>query len=150
MATQHKRNPFLNTNEYQRRIIFSITVPSIIACGVCLATMVYIHYISSHIIFYSHVDFNKPEIYIPWFLDLNRFSSMIPSFLFMISFLMLAAIVWSFDFSNKLLGPHDRIVSAIDDVLAGKGKAPIVLRRNDDMFQELVKRINVLIEKLPS
>ena len=74
---------------------------------------------------------------------------MIPSFLFMISFLMLAAIVWSFDFSNKLLGPHDRIVNELDDVLAGKGKKPIVLRRGDDMFMDLVKRINILVEKLP-
>ena len=149
MTAQYKRNPFLNTNNYQRRIIYSVMIPSVVASAVCLLTMIYIHYIASHIIFYSHVDFNRPEIYIPWFLDLNRFTSLIPWFLLMISFLMLAAILWAFDFSNKLLGPYDRVLRELDDINAGKSKKQIVFRHGDDMFIDLFKRVNALIEKLP-
>ena len=145
-----KRNPFLNTNRYQRRIILSVMTPSMIACGVCLFTMIYMHYISSHIIFYSHVDFNRPEIYIPWFLDLNRFAMIIPWILLMIAFLMVTVIAWSFDFSNKLLGPYERVIRELDDVIAGKGKKQITFRSGDEMFIELFRRVNTLIEKLPS
>ena len=120
MPAQFKRNPFLNTNSYQQRIIF-----------------------------YSHIDFNRPEIYIPWFLDLNRFTSIIPWILLMIGFLMLAAILWAFDFSNKLVGPYERVVREMDEIIAGKSKKEITFRQGDDMFIELFKRVNALIQKLP-
>ena len=149
MTIRNQRNPFVNLNPYQQRIILAIMLPALLACLICLFSLIYVYYISSHLVFYSKVDFSRPDIYVPWFLKINRLAAVIPWVLFIIASIMFAVIVWSYEFSNRIAGPHERIVRELDDILAGKGKKPIILRSRDDMFLELTKKINQLVDKLP-
>jgi nitrogen fixation/metabolism regulation signal transduction histidine kinase len=57
--------------------------------------------------------------------------------------------LWTYYVSNKIVGPFERVLREVDDILAGKGKNKIGIRSKDGMFEELVKRINALVERLP-
>jgi len=58
-------------------------------------------------------------------------------------------IFWAYNISNQILGPYERIVRELDLIISGQGRKLLKVRRNDEMFAELVERINVLItEKL--
>ena len=49
--------------------------------------------------------------------------------------------------SHTIIGPFDRIINEIDQILAGKKKGPIHLRKKDK-FKPMVDKINLLIEKV--
>ena len=51
--------------------------------------------------------------------------------------------------SNKILGACDRILRELDDVVAGRRREPLKVRKGDKMFQDILDRVNVLIERLP-
>ena len=70
----------------------------------------------------------------------------------MISVILLFLIFWVDSIYNKILGPYERILAELDRVLSGDKKGPLQTRKGDDkMFEELLKRINVLIvRKHPS
>ncbi len=48
--------------------------------------------------------------------------------------------------THTIVGPYDRILREIDDIIEGKKKTPIQLRKGDK-FQSLVDRINKLVDK---
>ena len=60
---------------------------------------------------------------------------------------VLAVIFWTFRISNRYLGPYERVINDLDDVLSGAKKGHIMTRKGDVIFEELLKRINALIEK---
>ena len=66
-----------------------------------------------------------------------------------ISLAFLFIVLWAYYVSNKIVGPFERVLREVDDILAGKGKKKIGIRSKDGMFEELVKRINALVERLP-
>ncbi len=49
--------------------------------------------------------------------------------------------------AHQILGPFDRIVRELDNFISGAGGGKIILRDNDK-FQPLVDRINILLERL--
>jgi len=49
--------------------------------------------------------------------------------------------------AHQILGPFDRIVRELDKFISGTGSGKIILRDNDK-FQPLVDRINILLERL--
>jgi len=63
------------------------------------------------------------------------------------SSLMFVVIFWTLHISNRHFGFYDRIIDDLDDVLSGTKKWPLETRKGDVIFEKLVKRINVLIEK---
>ena len=147
MAAKFKRS-LLRTNKYQDLIIYSVLVPCLFVSSISLASVFYIRYIAGHLTFFSHMDPSHPELMIPWFIDINRFNKIIPWVLFTIMCMMFLMIVWTFYFSNKLIGPYERVLRELKEVLCGEKKSPIGYRKGD-MFEELIKRINDLIKKLP-
>ncbi len=52
-------------------------------------------------------------------------------------------------FPTKLWVLSNVCCRGVDDILAGKGKKKIGIRSKGGMFEELVKRINALVERLP-
>jgi len=62
---------------------------------------------------------------------------------------MLLVVFWTYFASNKIVGPYERILRELDAILDGGPKKAIGTRKGDEMFSEILKRINVLIEKLP-
>ncbi len=67
----------------------------------------------------------------------------------LISLAFLFIVLWTYYISNKIVGPFERVLREVDDILAGKGKKKIGMRKGDVMFEELVKRIDALVERLP-
>ena len=149
MAERYQRNLFVHVNKYQRIIIFSVMFPSILSLLIALASLYYIRYVAGHLVFFSNIDINHTDMFIPWFMDMQRSLAMCSWVLLGVGLILLGIIVWSFKVSNQLVGPYERVVKELDEVLTGKNKKPIVLRNKDEMFSDLVKRINELISRLP-
>ncbi len=58
-------------------------------------------------------------------------------------------IVWSYKMSSQLVGSFERILRELDSILTGKDKRHIQTRKGDLLAEELLKRINALIDKVP-
>ncbi len=51
--------------------------------------------------------------------------------------------------SNDVVGPLDRIIRELDEVIDGGARQPITVRQRDELAHELLKRVNVLVKNLP-
>ncbi len=54
---------------------------------------------------------------------------------------------WAYKISNKVLGPYERVLRDLDKVIDGRSGKALTVRQGDDMFAELIARINVLIKQ---
>jgi len=79
--------------------------------------------------------------------DFDQLRKVIPVLLGAASILMFVVIFWTLRISNRHFGSYDRIIDDLDNVLSGTKKWPLETRKDDVIFEKLVKRINVLIEK---
>ena len=131
--SKFKRNLIPHLNKYQIRIIYPVLVSCLIACISFLLCLAYMYFPDEHKIF-NHFTFGQLKFLIPWLLIL-------------ISFILIFLVFWTYFMSNKLVGPYDRIVRELDEVLTGKRKGPIQARQGDEMFEGLLKRINSFLTK---
>ena len=76
------------------------------------------------------------------------FELAMPWLLVSLAIILVFVSLWTFDISNKLVGPFERILRELDEINEGKKKGPLKAREGDEMFDELLKRINKLLEKL--
>ncbi len=117
----YRRSLLFHINDFQKRLIFPVLLS-------CLFSQVCITYLYC----YSYNDqYYFLKMALPWIL---------------ISLAFLFIILWTYYVSNKIVGPFERVLWEVDDILAGKGKKKIVARKGDVMFEELVKRINALVD----
>ncbi|MDP8234168.1 MAG: hypothetical protein P9M06_05150 [Candidatus Saelkia tenebricola] len=58
-----------------------------------------------------------------------------------------AILVIAHKMTHSIVGPFDRIVRELNDHLEGKGRGPIILRKNDK-FSPLVDNVNKLLDKI--
>ncbi len=63
--------------------------------------------------------------------------------------LLFFVLYWAYRVSSQLVGAFDRILRELDEYLDGKGKKHIHSRKNDKLADELLKRINALIDRIP-
>ena len=71
-------------------------------------------------------------------------------FLLFVNLILIYYVIFArmvFRFVNRIFGPYSRILKELDDILAGERHQLLFLRK-DDYGQELIDRINALIEKL--
>ncbi len=129
-----KRNLFLHLNRFQLRILFYLT-----ALGfTCLALMVLF-------LSYLYAD-SENFIHQPQFFTIKM---CIVVALPITALLILIICLYTYRMTNKLFGAHYRIIREIDDVLEAGKKRELSVRRGDELFQELVDRLNKLIQRLP-
>lgn len=69
--------------------------------------------------------------------------------LLVLPLIFLLVIVWAYTITNKLVGAFDRILKELDEVIAGKQKRHLSVRKGDELAEEVVRRINLLIDRLP-
>lgn len=74
---------------------------------------------------------------------LDRF--LVVGTLLILYYIILARVV--FRFTNRLAGAYQRLLRELDEIIAGTRKAHFHLRK-DDYAQELITRINKLIDRL--
>ncbi len=132
-----KRSLFLNVNKYQRPILYLILLPSLFSCTILFS---YILYFQFEVI---------STLYSPEVKDTEQL--MIKS-LFVFGFLLisfLGVVLWAFRTSSNLVGAFERIITELDAILAGKGKKHVYARKDDQLANDLLKRVNALIDKLP-
>ncbi len=130
MANKFKRKLFCVTNHFQRWFLYPIIISFFIGCAVAWLSLVYFYVM------------NMPTSYAVF----ERFKQAIPLFLVVFCFLMFCVMLWTCYVSNKIFGPYQRIIRELDEVLQKKRKGPLTVRQGDKMFEELLKRINVLIQ----
>ncbi len=126
----YKRSLLFHINTFQKQLI----LPVMLSCLFSLVCLAYLYFYSDvgRLIYSDQYYFVKMAL--PWIL---------------ISLAFLFIVLWTYYVSNKIVGPFERVLREVDDILAGKGKKKIGTRKGDVMFEELVKRIDALVERLP-
>lgn len=139
MAPKYKRDIIGNINKHQEKVLY----PFYVCCLFILAGIVLLAYLLLQHPFFSHANDYRA-------LLANQITSLkliIVGIGFLIVITFFSLIFWAHYISNRILGPFDRIISDLDKVLLGKRKKPLTVRKGDEMFQELLQRVNRLIEK---
>jgi len=131
------RKSIFHTNKYERRIIWLALIPALLFC--ILVTFVIIHLTRQLEDFMIYL--TKPEI-------LNIIENW--GYWIIGAFWLLFIIIffWALIVSGNLVGAFVRIIRELDDFIAGKEHKSIRARRNDDLANDLLKRINILIKNI--
>lgn len=58
-----------------------------------------------------------------------------------------ALFYWAYRITNKVLGPYERILRELDKVVDGRSRRALTVRDGDEMFAQLIERINVLMKQ---
>ena len=141
MKKKAVRDVFVSDNKYQRQVLYPLYISSflILACLVYFAVILH----------QSSLDENFLRI-----SETSQFAAVITkdnmmALVMAISLLLIFVIGWSDHMTNKILGPYERVVAEMDELLADieEKKAPkkLKVRPGDEMFAALIKRINKLI-----
>ena len=135
MEKKFNRNIILHVNKFQQQILYPVLISCAIACIVTIFCFIFL------LAKITDTD-------VLWNIDIKKFEMLVPWMMMFIAYVLLFIVFWTYHTSNKLVGPYERILRELDEVVAGTRKTPIGTRKGDALFEELLKRINVLIEKL--
>ena len=80
-------------------------------------------------------------------IQLKQLSFLIPVSLIVVFIISIFVIFLTYYMSNKIIGPFERIIKELNDVLEGKRKQSLETRKDNEMFGDLLKLINKLIKK---
>ncbi len=67
----------------------------------------------------------------------------------MSGFFMALYLVLAYMISCNLVGAFERILRELDQIIAGERRGPVVAREHDGLANEVLERVNKLIERLP-
>ena len=130
-----KRRPLFHLNRFQRQLMAAVLIASFFGYTACLLCLDYFYFDESSILYdFSWVHL---KLLVKWFAPLAAVS------------LGLVAFILSF-VSHRILGPYERIVRELDEIIEGKNRRALSVRKHDEMFSDLLKRINTLIKKIPN
>ena len=130
MSSKLQRSTLFHVNKHQRIYFYPVISAFLLGCAVSWLSVIYFLFID-----------------IPFGSGFAYFQGMIPLLLSAAAILMIIMVFWTCRLTNRYLGGYDRIVSELDEVLAGKRNEPIQTREGDTLFMGLLKRINVLISR---
>lgn len=126
-----KRNLY-NPTKYEKKVLLTIflfaTVP-------VLLVIVFFFALFSDII-YSYIGSGLADHFLDRFLIL--------ALLIFLYYILFTRMV--FRFTNRLAGAYERLLRELDEIIEGTRKAHLHLRK-DDYAQELIARVNKLIDK---
>jgi len=128
-----KRKAVFPVNKFQKTLFYPVIIAFFIGCLISWLSMVY---------FLIGDYFASPDLY--------RFQKAIPVLLSIMTVLMIIVVLWVLRISSRYFGAYERILREFDAILAGQNKGPLQIRKGETMFEELLKRINILIEKTSS
>ncbi len=130
-----KRNVFSTANKYQDKIVLLSFLPSTLIF-LAFITIVFIgNPIISQAVFHSSVSSITNLVY--------TFTGTI---IFLLCFIILLSMIFSFVISHRIVGPFGRIIKELDDVIEGKTKRLITSRPGDELAEDFLKRVNVLVD----
>ena len=128
-----KRKTFSRINRFQRPIINIVIVTSFVAIilELCIAYL-----------YFDNTVINPLK-------EMSPLKILVLIILIEVPLIFYLVIVWAYKVSSHLVGAFERVLAELDNVLAGKGKKHIHARKGDDLAEELLKRINTLIDRIP-
>ena len=126
MKKGFERDTFLSVSRLQERLLLPFYIMCLLLC-VCLG---YFDYLLMKEPFFDHREKYLILIGLSGILSIG----------------LIFLVWWAIVISNKILGPHERIVEELDRIVRGEKKHLLYARKGDELYEELVKRINVLIE----
>ncbi len=129
---------FLHTTKHQRQIIRLSVVPSTIFCVVMYFLLQSFQREVGEAI-YSASDVASIKFVSEWAFAL----------LSIVLLYLGCGFLWAYAVSNDVVGPFDRIIHELDEVIDGGARHPITVSERDELAQELLKRVNVLVKNLP-
>ncbi|OGX06951.1 MAG: hypothetical protein A2Z88_04050 [Omnitrophica WOR_2 bacterium GWA2_47_8] len=141
MEERYKRDILLHVNKPQEQILFTFYI----MCFLILAAFMGMAYlVVKHPLFADTGDMHS--------LVKSSFSGLkliIISLGILMGGAFFMLIYWIYYITNKILGPYDRILRELDIVIDAPAhlRKPLKVRPGDQMFGELLKRINFLIER---
>ena len=136
MAQKFKRNLILHVNKYQKQILYPVFLACAFACILTIFCFVFILARVTNASTIGPIRMSDLQNFMPWMMIL-------------IAYVILFVVFWTYYISNKIVGPHERILRELDEDIEGKRPGPISTRQGDEMFEQLLKRINALIAKIP-
>ena len=132
------RRTIWHTTKHQRQIIRLSVVPSTIFCVVMYFLLQSFQREVGEAI-YSASDVASIKFVSEWAFAL----------LSMVLLYLGCGFLWAYAVSNDVVGPFDRIIRELDEVIDGGARQPITVRQRDELAQQLLKRVNVLVKNLP-
>ena len=136
MSEDKRRSIILYTNRFQKLILYPILVFSLIA-----TVMIYLC-----LEYNIRISINPKESMILIF-DAAQLREAVPYMLIGVAFMLMCVIMWTYYISHRIVGPHNRIIVELDEIIKGTRTEPLSVRKDDKMFSELIDRINTLIKK---
>lgn len=137
---KHNRDWFYGTGLEQK-----ILLPFYLASVIILACLIYFDYLLLfHPVFFNNVITAELMQEYP---SLSDVKATLIALAWLVTFAFLFLIYWAHKISNRILGPHERIVRELDEVLAGKRRQELKVRPGDELFESLLHRINKLISR---
>lgn len=130
MPNKFQRQIFFHTNHYQRKFFYPLVIAFVLGCLIAWLSMAYFFLLSVP----------------PDGSEMNQIIALLPGFIVIFTLVMLSILLWTSYFSNKIIGPYSRILKELDEVLDGKRLEVLHVRKGDTLFDELLKRVNKLIE----
>ncbi len=136
MGDDRKRQSFFRTNQYQKPIIHLAVLPTFIFCTLTSFFVLILH---NELV--AYVKFNTT---IETVDVLNRWGWFI-----IVTIWTFFAVVcaWAQVVSGRMVGAFERVVRELDRVVDGEDVAFIKARDNDRLAGDLLKRVNVLIQR---
>jgi len=143
MTEKSKRDLLNNVTKPQQRIL----IPFYVACLLVCVCLVYFDYLIFRHPLLLHPEYYLPPIEDQQFLVIKKTMILLTV---LISTSLLFLVYWAYVVSNRILGPYERILRELDKMIEEKKGRPLKVRSQDEMFGELLQRINKLMASLSS
>lgn len=141
MAQKYKRDILMNVNRPQEKVLY----PFYAACAMLLLCLIFFGYLFfKHPLLKESQSFHTLTYNYELGADLRVLMVVLIS---VVSATLFIVVYWAYKISNKILGPYSRILRELDEMVEGKRNKPLRVRDGDEMFGELLKRINTIIER---
>jgi len=135
MEKQKYQKRLFRSNKYRKRILSIVLLPTIIICLLISFLILLFHLELVSVILYGEGSLSLEAI--------NQWSFII---VFVLWLIFIIVYIRVHIVSSQLVGAFERIMNEMDEVIGNKEKKELKAREKDDLANELLKRINLLID----
>jgi len=137
MLDKYKRWLCLRANRFQKPVIHLVI-------SAAFVTVITVAFCVAYVYFYGIMtDLINPAEDGPIAKLLILFIAMLLPIIFII------IIVATYKITSELVGAFERLLRELDVIIESREKKHLKVRENDELANEIVKRINTLIDRLP-
>ena len=135
MPENYKRQILFRTNQFQRPII-NVVIAS------ALVTIIVITLCISYVYNGMVDEIMNPTTNVP------TEELLILIVLMCMPVIFSSIVLWTYRITNEMVGAFERLLRELDQIITSKKKEHLVVRKRDVLAGELIKRINILIDRM--